>query len=269
MENSSSEPKKKNIIESLVPAILVVTVGLAFLVGILWQKVQNLESGKVATTANTTTTTGTQPQTPTVSLDTIKGLFDKDLMKFGDNKRKNLLVEAADPSCPYCHVAGGYNPELAAQIGETFKYKSQGGSYVPAVPEMKKLVDKGDASYVYIYTPGHGNGEMGAKALYCAYEQNKFWEVHDLLMNNKGYDLLNNVVKNDKTKSQDLADFLKGAANATQLKSCLDSGKYDARLASDTALARELGSPGTPGFFVNDKFFNGAYSWTDMSSSVK
>ncbi len=189
-------------------------------------------------------------------------------MKFGDNKKKVLFVEVADPSCPYCHVAGGHNPELSAQIDARFKYVSAGGTYQPPVPEMKKLVESGKASYVYIYTPGHGNGEMGTKAMYCAYEKGKFWQVHDLLMTNAGYELLNNNVKNDKSKSQELVDFLKTAMNPTELKACIDSGKYDERLASDTALARSLGVTGTPGFMVNDQLFPGAYSYTDLKTPV-
>ncbi len=257
---------RRAILENLVPAILVVTVGLAFAVGVLWQKVQNLEGGGTKTTA-TTTTTGTQQQ-PKVDLATVKGLFDKDLMKFGDGNKKLLFVEVADPSCPYCHVAGGHNPELSAQIDTRFQYKSAGGAYVPPVPEIKKLVDAGKASYVYIYTPGHSNGEMATKALYCAYEKDKFWEVHDLLMTNAGYNLINNNIKNDKAKSQELVDFLKSAMNPGDLKTCIDSGKYDDRLASDTALARSLGVTGTPGFMINDQLFPGAYSYVDMQSAA-
>ncbi|KKP56374.1 MAG: hypothetical protein UR48_C0035G0011, partial [Microgenomates group bacterium GW2011_GWD1_33_9] len=45
--------------------------------------------------------------------------------------------------------------------------------------------------------------------------------------------------------------------------------KYDDRLASDMALGRELGVSGTPGFFVNENNFAGAYSYKDMESVVK
>ena len=208
---------------------------------------------------------------PTISLETIKSLFDKDLVKFGDKNRKVIFVEISDPSCPYCHVAAGLNPELNRQIdptNNTFKLVSDGGKYLAPIPEMKKLLDSGKASFVWIYSPGHGNGEMGTKALYCANEKGKFWEVSNLLMNSKGYDLLNNTIKNDKTKSGDLAAYLKSAVDSTFLKECLDSGKYDARLAEDTQLATTLGFQGTPDFFVNDKNFPGAYNYTDIKSTV-
>lgn len=250
-----------------IPVLVVVAIGLAFFSGTLWQKVKSLEKGG----SGTTTAQPTAKAQPTVSLSTIKGLFDKDLVKFGDKDRKVLFVEISDPSCPYCQVAAGLNPELNRQVdptNDTFKLVSDGGKYLAPVPEMKKLVDSGKASFIWIYSPGHGNGEMGTKALYCANEKGKFWEAQDLLMTKKGYDLLNNTIKNDKTRAGDLATFLKSAVDSAFLRECLDSGKYDARLASDTQIASSLGFQGTPDFFVNSTNFAGAYNWTDIKSTV-
>ncbi len=264
--------KEKNLLERFIPILLIASIALAFVVGVLWQKVGKLESEKATgTQTGTAKVTGTQQQAtdkPNVSIEQIKDLFKKDVIKFGDANKKVLLVQISDPSCPYCQIAAGKNPELNAQAGDRFKLVSDGGTYLAPVPEMKKLVDGGKASYVYIYQNGHGNGEMAQKALYCAYEQGKFWEVHDLLMTNGGYNLINNTVKNDKTQSQTLADFFKSAVDAGKLKSCLDSGKYDDRIASDIELAKSIGVGGTPGFFVNTTNFAGAYSWNDMKSVV-
>jgi len=269
-EETARKRIKENLLEKLVPILLVASIGLAFVVGVLWQKVSSLEKGEPTTTTETPAQDQetNQPQQTNVTLDQIKGLFSKDLIKFGDTGRKVLFVEVADPSCPYCHVAAGKDPELNRQVGDRFKLVSDGGTYIAPVPEMRKLVEQEKASYVHIYTPGHGNGEMGMKALYCAYDAGKFWEVHDLLYTNKGYDLLNNTIKNDKAQSGQLAEFLKSVVNASELKSCIDSGKYDQRLTSDTSLAGSLGISGTPGFFVNTTNFAGAYSFKDMESVV-
>ena len=252
--------------ERVVPVLVVVVVVMAFVMGAMWSRLQTLTLG-AATGAKPAGQIAqpSQPAGQTVTLDQIKGLWSRNVMKFGDVNKKTLLVEIADPSCPYCHVAAGLNGELNKQIGDRFKLAADGGSYVAPVPEMKKLVDSGKAAMVWIYTPGHGNGEMGTKALYCAFDQGKFWEAHDKLMTNKGYGLLNDIIKNDKTKSQELVDFLGMPA----LKDCIDSGKYDARLIEDTQLASSLGVSGTPGFFVNETNFSGAYSWKDMESAVK
>jgi protein-disulfide isomerase len=219
-------------------------------------------------TATPTTTAATTTGTVTVDLDTIKNLYKGDYMKFGDENRKVLFVEVADPSCPYCHIAAGKNPELNKSAG-SFTLVQDGGTYIAPVPEMKKLLDEGQASYVYIYSPGHGNGELGIRALYCGYEMGKFWEVHDLLMSAAGYTLQNETVKNDMSKASQVADFLKPAVDSNAMLSCMTSGKYDSRLKSEPAIATSLGVNGTPGFFVNTTNFAGAYSWDDMKSVVE
>jgi len=255
----------------------VLIIIAAFLIGVLSTEVRYLKKG-VGGTATTAGTTGAAaPTQPTgqqaekqITADQIKKLFSGNTIRFGDANRKVVFVEFSDPSCPYCHIAGGENLDLNQSAGGQFQVKSQGGSYVPPVPEMRKLVDQGKASFVWIYSPGHGNGEMGTMALYCAQEKGKFWAVHDLLMNKVGYDMLNTTVKNDTSKSKELADFLKSAMNPTDMKNCLDSGKYKDQLTTDTTLGKtEFGVQGTPGFFVNTQRFNGAYSYTDMESAVK
>lgn len=258
--------KKNNssLFDKLAPVILIVVVGLAFLVGTLWQKVENLSKGNTTTK---TTDVQQEPAPKKVDLAEIKGLFDKDVVKFGNKDSKLIFVEASDPSCPYCQVAGGLNGTLNSQIGTQFKLVKDGGTYVAPVPEMKKLVDAGKASYIWLYYNGHGNGELATKAIYCAYEKGKFWEVNDLLMTSAGYDLLNNVVKNDKAQIGKLVDFLK-SANVDGLSTCLNSGKYDARLTADMAIGTSLGVSGTPGFYVNETNFAGAYSFKDMESTV-
>ena len=52
------------------------------------------------------------------------------------------------------------------------------------------------------------------------------------------------------------------------MKTCLDSGKYDSRIQNDTNLAGSIGVNGTPGFYVNDKFYGGAFSFKDMEATV-
>lgn len=260
------------------PILIVILIIGAFFLGSLVTKVQYLEkaanqsqvAGTQTTQAQPTAQQQQQPPPPqAVTIDKIKSLFTDKNITFGNSNSKNLLVEVADPSCPYCHIAAGKNPELNKQAGSQFLLTSDGGTYVAPVPEMKKLVDDGKAAFVWIYTPGHGNGEMGTKAMYCAHEKGSFWPVHDKLMTKEGYDLLNNQVKNDKTKSQEIANFLSDVFDANQLKTCLDSGKYDAKLTQDVALASSLGISGTPGFFINTARFAGAYSWKDMQSAVK
>lgn len=226
-------------------------------------KVYNLEKyGSV-------NTQGAQPQKQVeVKIEDIKQLFTKDFIHFGDDKRKVLFVEFSDPSCPYCHIAGGTNPELNQQAGQQFVTVEQGGSYVPPVPEMRKLVDEGKASYSFVYRNGHGNGVLASQALYCAHEKGAFWKAHDLLMSNTGYSLINDTVKNDKNNIPQLVEFLSGAVDSQFLTSCLNDEKYAKMIQRDTQVGDKMGVGGTPGFFVNTTSFAGAYSYTEMKPVV-
>lgn len=253
-----------------LPLIIILIAIAAFLAGRYSANFELVNKSKVAgsQTSPATPSPAARPEQPTVTMDQVKGLFKEGNIIFGDVGKKVLFVEISDPSCPYCQIAAGKNPKLNAQAGDRFKLTSDGGTYVAPVPEMRKLVDSGKAGYVWIYYPGHGNGEMGMKALYCAYDEGKFWPVHDKLMTAEGYDLMNNQVKNDKTKADLLVNFLKGAIDSGKLTACLESGKYDSRPADDTTMGRSLGVSGTPMFFINTTLYAGAYSYKDMESAV-
>ena len=252
------------------PILIVLLVVAAFLIGKFYTENQFLKSGPSPVTVGTTATPqAAQPQQPpTIKIEQVKEAFSKSLVKFGDVNSKLVMLEISDPSCPYCQVAAGLNSTLNKQIGSQFTLVADGGTYIAPVAEMKKLVDAKKAAFAWIYYPGHGSGEMGTKAMYCAFEKGKFWEVHDKIMTNDGYNLLNNTVKNDKTKSGDLAQYLAGVFDPAEMKTCLDSNKYDSRLQTDQGLAKGLGIQGTPGFFVNSTNFGGAYSYKDMESTV-
>jgi protein-disulfide isomerase len=256
--------------DKLLPGLMIVVVIMAFVMGVMWNKLQDLEKGGVQVAADQTTTGTQQPAGVSVDINKVKSLFeDSNLIVSGKKDSKLLFVEVADPSCPYCHIAAGLNPSLNKQVGGQFIMVADGGTYVAPVLEMKKLVDQGKAALVYIYSPGHGNGELGTKAMFCAEEKGKFWDVHDLLYTDKGYSLLNDTVKNDKANSGQLAQFLSSAVDSSFMQSCLESGKYDERLTKNVEVARSLGVGGTPGFFVNETFFEGAYSFNDMKSAVE
>jgi protein-disulfide isomerase len=262
---------KKTTVEVSQSALIfvgLVVVAMMGFGGYLFGKVSSLEKTAKAVPTGTTTQAAQQPAAPTVTMEMIKSLFDGKNITFGDKNKKLVFVEISDPSCPYCHVAAGKNGALNKQIGTQFVLKADGGTYLAPVTEMKKLVDAGKASFVWFYANGHGSGEMGAKAFYCAQEKGKFWEVHDLLMSAEGYTLMNTTVKNDKAQSGAVADFLKKAVDSGFMKSCLDSGKYDAQLTADMATAQQFGFNGTPSFFINTKNFAGAYSFTDMQATV-
>ena len=100
--------KGKDLLEKLVPILLVASIGLAFLVGILWQKVSNLEGGgRAGSTAQAPgADTDAQPQIPTsgkLSEDQVSKIVqvsDSDHIR-GNRNAKVFLIEYSDWECPF------------------------------------------------------------------------------------------------------------------------------------------------------------------------
>lgn len=85
---SETVKAKTSLFEKLVPALLVITVGLAFLVGVLWQKVENF--GKGSSVNVDTTGTAEVAKTSPISVDNLK-IIAKDLGL--DTKKFNSCLD--------------------------------------------------------------------------------------------------------------------------------------------------------------------------------
>lgn len=255
---------KQTITQYLMVILLVVG---AYALGVYKTKTEYLEKGLPNTVAQVGQG-AQQPVTPaSVDVEKIKEKYDGKHITFGKPNAKLLITEVSDPSCPFCHMAAGLNKELSGGSAQ-FKLVEDGGTYVAPVREIKKLVDAGKASFLYIYSNGHGNGEVATQALYCAYEQGKFWEAHDIWMTGDGYKMINDVVKNDMSKSSQLVAMVEKVLDGKKLQSCLDGGKYAKQPGEDMAFVQSLGFGATPTFFVNDKVVEGAQPWSAFESLI-
>ena len=87
-----------------------------------------------------------------------------------------------------------------------------------------------------------------ALAAMAAHDQGKYWEFHDKVFANQ--------------KSLKREDFLRYAKelnlDVAKFTAAFDSAKHKARIEADAAEAAKLGVTGTPAFFVNGRFLNGA-----------
>ena len=94
----------------------------------------------------------------------------------------------------------------------------------------------------------HQQAQIASEAAQCAHEQGKFWEFHD------------EIFKNQRALS---AENLKSyAANLSldteKFNACVDSGKFTKDVNEDHQAGLAVGVTGTPAFFVNGRFLNGA-----------
>ncbi|MET9889062.1 Na+/H+ antiporter NhaA [Streptomyces sp. NPDC006465] len=146
------------------------------------------------------------------------------------------LVEYGDFECPYCGLAES------------------------AVREL--LADFGDVRYVWRHLPltdVHPNAQLAAEASEAAARQDRYWEMHDLLMAHQG----------------DLGpkDLLRYAArvglDSDRFRDDLRAGAGIARVARDVESADLSGVSGTPTFFVNGRRHYGAYDIASLAAAVR
>jgi protein-disulfide isomerase len=97
-----------------------------------------------------------------------------------------------------------------------------------------------------------------ALASMAAHEQGKFWEFHDKLFANQQKQKREDFLVYAKELKLDVAKFTQD----------MDSGKYKALIEADTNEAMALGASGTPAFFVNGRFLNGAKPFAEFAKLI-
>jgi protein-disulfide isomerase len=146
------------------------------------------------------------------------------------------IVEFSDFQCPYC------------------------GREVPVVERVMKEYD-GKVRLVFRNFPlnFHPNAQKAAEAGACAADQGKFWEMHDKMFGNQ-----------QKLAIDDLKGFAKEVGlDAKKFDQCLDSGEKKALVEADSKAGEEAGVSGTPAFFVNGIFINGAVPYEQFKDTVE
>jgi len=138
----------------------------------------------------------------------------------GDVEAPVTVVEFSDFQCPFCVRA---SPIVAKMLVE-FEGRI-------------KLVFK------HLPLPSHSQARLAAAATEAAREQGKFWEMHDLLFENR------NALQRD-----DLRRYARQLGlDVPRFETALDSPETNTRLDRDITEARRVGANGTPTFFVNGR----------------
>ena len=153
----------------------------------------------------------------------------------GNLKAPVMIVEFSDYQCPYCHQIEPTVKKILAKYGEkvSFSYRDFPLSAI------------------------HQNAMIAAEASRCAEEQGKFWEYHDQLFASSSL---------EKSSLIDYARNLK--LDDKQFDSCLTAEKYKADIDNDEQEGRKAGVNGTPGFFINGVFVNGAKPESEFTSII-
>ncbi len=137
-----------------------------------------------------------------------------------------VVVVFSDFECPYCK-----------EYSSTIKgLKEKYGDKVRLVFRQFPL------------TSIHPNAQKAAEASLCAANQNKFWEMHDLLFEDQS--LLG--VEDLKSSAKKLG------LNVVAFNACLDGGRSAPLVRADLAAAFGAGADGAPSTFVNGRYINGS-----------
>jgi len=94
----------------------------------------------------------------------------------------------------------------------------------------------------------HKNAKAAAAATEAAHVQGKFWEMHDLIFANQKQLSAEKFYEHAATLGLDVAKFKKDYV----------SDAIKRKVETDSKEAASLGVSGTPAFFINGRFLNGA-----------
>jgi protein-disulfide isomerase len=167
----------------------------------------------------------------------------------GDPNAPIKVEEFSDFQCPYC---AKFHEETEKQIVDAY-------------------VATGKVYFIY---RSFGNfigpeSKAAAEAAYCAGDQNKYWDYHDILFANQTGE---NVGAYSDRRLQAFAESL--SLDIDAFNSCFKSGKFADRVEQDYQDGADAGVTGTPAFLITytvngeekQRFIAGAYPFSEFQT---
>ncbi len=163
----------------------------------------------------------------------------------GDPRAPVTFIEYGDYQCPYC---GMFFTQVEQKLRDEY-------------------IKTGKVRMVFrnFQFLGPESTAAGAAAE-CAKDQKQFWAYHDALYIAEIADGKEHNGNLNRTLFLKLASDLKLDVNA--FTSCLDGGKYTARVAEDTPRAQDVGVNSTPTSFVNGQKLTGALPYAQFKGAI-
>lgn len=154
----------------------------------------------------------------------------------GNQKAKVTIVEFSDLECPYCKRSQEVNYRLRNDYKDKIKWVFRD-----------------------FPLPFHENAMFAHVALNCSISQGKYWDFMKILFENS-----------DKL-SKDNVVFLgsKVGIDTKKLQVCIDTDKaIKDEIQKDLADGQKYGVTGTPAFFINGIFINGAQPYEKFKEVI-
>lgn len=153
----------------------------------------------------------------------------------GSTKPAVTIVEFSDFECPFCNEVQATLKQVMQNYGK-------------------------DVRLVFKHMPleGHRNSLPAARAAYCAAEQDRFWQFHDVLF---------------ASRSLSPAVFDQIAAQLglgmPRFQACLSSERSRNAVVKDIETARVFHVDSTPSFVINGQLIKGALTFADFQKIIE
>jgi protein-disulfide isomerase len=153
----------------------------------------------------------------------------------GPKNAKVTVVIFSDFQCPFC------------------------GRVEPALKEVADTYPKDVRFAWHNYPlPFHEHAMDAAEAAMAADAQGKFWPMHDKLFANQ-----------QSLDRASLDGFAKGLGlDMAKYKAVMDGQTYKDKIGDERKLGTSVGVNGTPAFFINGQFLNGAQPFSDFKRLI-
>lgn len=170
----------------------------------------------------------------------------------GDPNAPIKIEEFSDYQCPYC---ARFAVDTEKQIVDT--YVADGTVY---------FIYRSFGSFI------GPESQAAAEAAYCAGDQNKYWEYHDILFANLTGE---NVGAYSNRRLEAFAKTL--SLDMDAFTDCFRSGQYADRVDQDRVDGTAAGVTGTPAFFLTytvngeekSRFINGAQPFSQFQTEIE
>lgn len=146
------------------------------------------------------------------------------------------LVLFSDFQCPYCR-------DYAATLKEVVKNY---GDKVRLVFRQFPLASI------------HANAERAAEASLCAADQNRFWEMHDLLFENQ----------KELTEENILGQAKRLELDAEKFRACLTGSIHRSDVKADLRAGAAAGTDSTPSLFINGLYLSGGQPYDAVAAVI-
>ncbi|MEW6295612.1 MAG: thioredoxin domain-containing protein [Candidatus Diapherotrites archaeon] len=162
--------------------------------------------------------------------------------------------EDKHPARPYY---GNPNAKVLVEEFSDFQCPACGQAFILNSPVIEEFKDKIKFEYKHFPLNSlHPNAFPAAVASECALDQNKFWEMYELLFKNQ-----------QNLSKENLLNFASQLKlNEESFKACIESGVKDKYVNADKAEGEKRSVQGTPTYFVNGKKLD---NWTQLKSEIE